>query len=491
MSDADVSSSNPDRLWYGPAYQDMLTLHPITSPTHMRSVHLFVKHRESQFFRKRVQILTDIVDGMCRSLPRGKGAPVTELSAYTCNTTKASDTACSSNTRAKVTTELLPKPFLPQDKSEVTPWQSLRDATLYISSSVQPATELGGELDQELSYVVKKAVERINMQEEEAVKLQGVDSGFLRYRGSQGREYALNLLLFNKHGTFKRRVEVLRPHQPELIFQPLPFSAASVQVVNFVVPLSHVTERFTEFLKMYERICLALSESCRLVLSVFGDEDLRHIKESVALLGARYPSGLFKIVSSNEAFSRARALHLGLSALNSTDLAFLCDVDMTIVDASFLQNCRQNTLRGQRVYYPEFFKYYNMDYAYRFKRKPSLLPIKRRHGHWATYSYGMACLYKSDYDRTPGFDTSIVGWGEEDVDLFSKLLQTGIEVLKAPEPLLFHRYHEKVCSKSLGPVQLSHCASSRSEGLADRMELAVYVFYLEEKCGISKRPLWS
>lgn len=258
--------------------------------------------------------------------------------------------------------------------------------------------------------------------------------------------------------------------------------------MNFVVPLTHVTERFTEFLKMYEQICLATAESCRLVVSVLGRKDISHIKQSIAELEVKYPKGLFKIVvsSSGKLFSRARALHFGLSALNGSDLAFLCDADMRITNKHFLDNCQQNAIQGKRVYYPEVFLYYDMNYAYRFDRKPAQFAITRRHGHWGTYGYGMVVLYKSDYNQTTGFDISNEGWGGEDEDLFQKLVKTNLAVLKAPEPLLYHRYHERVCDHNLGAAKMAAYQSSRSKLLADRMQLADYVRYLEQKCGVTK-----
>ena len=103
----------------------------------------------------------------------------------------------------------------------------------------------------------------------------------------------------------------------------------------------------------------------------------------------------------------------------------------------------------------------------------------------------MVCIFKSDYGRSGGFDLTITGWGGEDVDFFERVLAAEIDVLKAPEPSLSHRYHEKTCSLSLSPSQFAMCVSSRSEGLADRMQLAEYVYYLEDQYGVGNRSLWT
>ena len=490
MNVVHATSVSLDRMWYSTAFKDMLTqrtsfrdmltLHPVQTRAHMKLVHLFVKDREAQSLKKQSQVLTNIVEGMCSSILQDSVEPA--VTANICNTT-----AGAHHTSRGRASQLFQKPFALQSSSEVTPWVSFSDKTVYTGTSVQPATRITCEMEVELAYVAEKAVQHINMFQEEEVKLRSIQSGYVRYRGSQGREYILDLQLANRYGNSKQHVEILRPHEPVLMFKEVPVLSRP-EVVNFVVPLTHVTERFAEFLKMYEHICLATAESCRLVLSVLGKKDLSHIKQSIAELEAKYPKGLFKIVvsSSSKLFSRARALHFGLSALNGSDLAFLCDADMRITNKHFLDNCRQNAIQGKRVYYPEVFLYYDMSYAYRFDRKPAQFAITRRHGHWGTYGYGMVVLYKSDYDQTTGFDISNEGWGGEDEDLFQKLVKANLEVLKAPEPLLYHRYHERVCDHNLGAAKMAACQSSRSELLADRMQLADYVRYLEQKCGVTK-----
>ena len=125
-----------------------------------------------------------------------------------------------------------------------------------------------------------------------------------------------------------------------------------------------------------------------------------------------------------------------------------------------------------------------MDYVYHFKRKPRKYTIKREHGHWVVYGYGMVCIFKSDYTAVGGFDTSIVGWGGEDVKLFDRVTSYGLEILKAPDPSLRHHYHDKVCSTSLNAFQFAMCTSSREESLADKEQLGEYVLNLENQLGI-------
>ena len=49
-------------------------------------------------------------------------------------------------------------------------------------------------------------------------------------------------------------------------------------------------------------------------------------------------------------------------------------------------------------------------------------------GHWRNYGFGMACMYNIDYHSVGGFNTNIVGWGGEDVDLYKKHVRSPLQV---------------------------------------------------------------
>ena len=85
-------------------------------------------------------------------------------------------------------------------------------------------------------------------------------------------------------------------------------------------------------------------------------------------------------------------------------------------------------------------------------------------------------MYKSDYTLVGGMDTAVQGWGDEDVQFFQKVIRRRLDVLRAPDPALSHRWHEKQCPKSLTSSQYKHCLSSQRENLADRKELAAYIY---------------
>ncbi len=321
-----------------------------------------------------------------------------------------------------------------------------------------------------LSKAVVSASESYGRQ----LKFKRLLNGWVRHNPFRGSEYIVDCLFSDVYmRTVTRRVSLVRPLASNYI--TLKDSPETLTTVNFVVPLSNVNDRFTEFMTMYEKIALESDRNVRLVLAVYGAEDVKFVENELKQYQDKYPGASFIVARGQGQFSRAKALHLGMTQLQSDELAFMCDIDMS-VDASFIDRCRRNTIRGKRVYYPEFFKLYNLDYVYRDGKYPDKVGMDRKHGHWAYYSFGMLCIYKSDYLNVGGMNTNIVGWGEEDVKFFEKVVRKKLDVLRAPDTGLSHRWHEKVCSKNLPKTQYMHCLSSQSENLADRNELATYIF---------------
>ncbi len=249
--------------------------------------------------------------------------------------------------------------------------------------------------------------------------------------------------------------------------------------ITFLVPISHVTDRLEEFFTMYEQVALAENEITILALVVFGKEDVKHCNSKANALSIKYPNAKFIIIEGSGQFARAKALDIGMKALDSNSLVFICDVDMN-VDQSFLNRCRKNTIKGQQVYYPEVFKWYNKDYVYKFRMRPLRQQIARDTGQWAHYAYGMVCIYQSDYIVTGGFDTKIVGWGGEDVKFYENILKANLQVIRAPDPSITHRWHDKKCYYN-DHKRYQDCLHSKAEALADKRELARYIFEIEER----------
>lgn len=366
-----------------------------------------------------------------------------------------------------------PHNLIPENQS----WQTIKSDTIYSEDSELAAVRVSPSLSSELNLFVAHAIYQINSQELTELIFKKLTTAMIRYNGADGREVILDLELLNlQNKTVHRRVQFQRP-PGEIV------SVAEVgdynAAVHVIVPISNVKGRFSAFLKAYIT-STKHQRHIKLILVVYGRKEFKH----VSLLVAKYTKNTYyadiTILKGVGEFSRGRAMDQGLSKLENGHLAFLCDVDITI-DDTFWNRCKLNAVQGKRVYYPVFFSLYNMEYVYHKKIKPDGFWISREHGHWVWYSYGMVCIYKSDYLASGGFDTTIVGWGGEDTDFFEKVLKAKLEVIKAPDPSLIHRWHPKDCSPFLNPQQYYDCLGSKAEALAGKKELAEYIFHQEEQ----------
>eukprot|EP00731_Ephydatia_muelleri_P037297 Em0438g2a len=341
---------------------------------------------------------------------------------------------------------------LPPPQHDVTPtfqpWQTITSNTVYSEDTELPAVRVSPALSSELNLLIANALYQINTQESPALEFKKLGSAMVRYNAATGREAILDIELWNsRNETLTRRVHFRRPPGDIISIRETDDYNATVHVI---VPISNVEERFRLFLKSYLS-STRRQPHAKLILVVYGQEEFTHVGLLVAQYTRNRRDTSITILRGVGEFARGRAMDQGINILANNHLAFLCDVDITI-DDDFWNRCRMNAIQGKRVYYPVFFSLYNMDYAYHNKIKPNGFWVSREHGHWVWYSYGMVCIYKSDYLASGGFDTSIVGWGGEDTDFFERVRRRAkLEVIKAPDPSLIHRWHSKHCSASLKP----------------------------------------
>ena len=337
---------------------------------------------------------------------------------------------------------------------------------------------------QEVEMALFEAVQAASMITGNRLVLRDFTGGYVRHDAFNGNEYIIDGI-FSKPGffqeVFSRRIHLSRPFSAQYAVNYVKL-LRKAEKVHFVVPISNGIQKLALFLHNYEEKFLAKNENTSLTLAVHGNTTIAYAKEVTWKLLDKYPIAAdITIITVKGKFSRGRALNAAIDHLRQDNLVFICDVDM-ILDTNFISRCRSNTKRGKKVYYPEFFKLYNDKYMFRTSADTSAgvhrSGINRQTGHWAYYSYGMVCIYKSDYDAINGFDQSLEGWGGEDVQLVEKIISYGLEVFRAPDTGLMHRWHKKDCK--ITDNQYRECLWSKSENLADKLDLARLAFSIEE-----------
>lgn len=119
------------------------------------------------------------------------------------------------------------------------------------------------------------------------------------------------------------------------------------------------------------------------------------IAAGVTLLAVRGDAG--------GAFSRAVALREAARLVPVTGLMMFMDVDIP-PSVTALSNCARNAVLGQQVYFPIFYSLY---------AGRSGLGVGS--GTWRMYSYGVACLFRWDFERVGGWagaERTYRGWGK-------------------------------------------------------------------------------
>lgn len=440
----------------------------------MHFVHHLYKKEELESYKERATSLASALHEQCAATIQ----PLSAQQDSSCDFSicPADSTAGNCPKSGIVTTPS--KSFPSMTRFDYQAWEHFDGMQLYNHHTIHPAHSLRACRDRrhELQVILGKVVQAASEQYGRHLRFKRLVNGYVRHNPVRGNEYIVDAQFTdykNPRVAIETRVSLLRPLAANYL--PIPDNNKVDTTIHFIVPMSNVNERFKHFMENYEDVVLKPRENANLLLSVYGAEDVKYVRSVLQPYSETYPTANMIVIEGQGEFSRSRALNLGMMQLRLEDLAFLCDVDMDI-SSPFLNRCRRNAIMGKRVYYPEFFKMYNMDYVYYNRPKPDRYMIKRSHGHWTFYSFGMLCIYKSDYHMVGGLNTNIVGWGEEDVNFFEQVLRRRLEVLRAPDTALRHRWHEKFCPSSLNENQYKHCLSSRGENLADRIELATFIY---------------
>ncbi|XP_060917266.1 chondroitin sulfate synthase 3 [Labrus mixtus] len=414
--------------------------------------------------------------------------------------------------------------YRPNERSDVIEWDFLTGRHIYSAvENKMSRHNLGNVFRTALEDIILQVMEMINENSKtrgRVIDFKEIQYGYYRVDPIHGAEYILDLLLlYRKHKGRKITVPVRRhaylqqsfsrpffTETEELDVSELvaainsesqsqsflpnslkflsPFqvyeSTAEVweqsqRKVNILVPLSGRYDTLMRFMENFEKVCLIPKQNVKLSLILVDGESNpsggRHV-QLIKDYHKKYPKADLSIIPMTGNFSRGLALELGSAQLDNNTLLFFCDVDL-IFNGDALQRCRDNTVQGRQVYFPVVFSQYNPKIVYP-ERTPreSKFVLTKKSGFWRDYGFGIACVFKSDLLKTGGFDTSILGWGLEDVDLFTKVINSGLKVLRSQEPGIVHVYHPVHCNSSLEQKQYKMCLGSKASTFASTMQLA-------------------
>lgn len=261
--------------------------------------------------------------------------------------------------------------------------------------------------------------------------------------------------------------------------------------VHILVPLSGRYDAFLRFMHNFEKVCLVSQQNVKLSVVLVESDGPAHSphEQLIQEYLRRHPKADIDLIPMTGNFSRGLALEVGSALLHNDTLLFFCDVDLMFTGDA-LQRCRDNAVLGERAYFPIVFSQYDPRVVYAEQGRgeergrgeehrqnggehgENQFVFTRKSGFWRDYGFGVTCIYKGDLVHAGGFDTSILGWGLEDVDLFSRVVSSGLQVLRSQEPGIVHVHHTVHCNASLEQKQLRMCLGSRASTFGSAHQLA-------------------
>ncbi|XP_052100171.1 chondroitin sulfate synthase 1-like [Mytilus californianus] len=405
--------------------------------------------------------------------------------------------------------------YKPKVRDEVLTWDFL-SKSIMSHRNLNPKRGINKPLKHALEDNINQVLQIMNKnarQKGRTIDYKDLWYGYRRVSPLYGADYILDLLLtYRKHKGRKMTVPVRRHaylHQTfgevEFIEDPAtassnieykasnsPFTFSSLgqggkssEIIHFILPLAGKVPVFKRFMQNYEEVCLKTKEATQLHIVVFNSEsDSSSIKSLISIVGQyqkRYGGSDIEVIYADGPFARARALDLGMSQLNEDSLLFFIDVDI-LFDRDALLRIRYNTIKDIQVYYPIVFSQYD----------PSLIcsnsdscDIKWTNftsdlGYWRSFGYGIVSTYKRDLISVGGLDTSIKGWGKEDVDLYTKFVESNLTLYRSIDPRLVHAFHQVICDAKLNDVQYQMCIGSKASSFGSQWQLSNIVFSIPD-----------
>lgn len=457
-----------------------ITLHPIKQPAYMYRIHSYFYGLHSQNLRyNSINLYREILD-MENLLPDAK---------FFGN----SDALLQFNTSILGMKPVLNK-FTPANKEETLVWDFISDS-FYSASSLNPKRRLESFQRVAVNDVVMEVMEIINKyskQRGRIIDFKEILYGYVRENPLYGVDYILDMFLtYKKYRGKKMTVPVRRHAYLQKAFSQLEFKEIYSEnsnpshpdplksYVNIIVPLYGRLENFKRFLKNIESVCFQAEEKVHLTVILY-ESDQEEVSESKLVfedLVRRYPTYDLRLIDAVGPFSRANALEIGSKAFPLDSLLFFLDVDI-VLDFGVMDRVRLNTIKSQQVYFPVVFSEYDPEYLENDSEMPLL---SEERGYWRQFGYGIVSIYHSDLINVGGFDTSIQGWGKEDVDLYSKVVRSNLTVLRAADPGIVHIFHPIFCSPELEDLQYEMCWGSKLSSLSSQKTLARIILSNRQK----------
>lgn len=475
-----------------------ITLHPIKEPAHQYRVHNYILGQHISSLRHKSLLLHRELRSLDNLLGE-KYSSASDKLGYQASLMK----------------------FVPTEEEDVLDWEFFT-RPIYSASDFNPKRGMPGHLRTGLDDIILQTLQMVNSNSRQRgrnIDFKEILYGYRRINPFFSSDYILDLLLiFRKHKGRRMTVpvrrhaylqqnfgaiEFLEDLYPSYIEKQSPHSSStypfahlftnskspertnldkSQEVIHIILSLSGRYETFRRFMQNYEKVVLNRKEKVRLNIVLFDSPDEMALQKTINLImhyQQQYGANRIELIEANGPFSRAKALKLGSSDTKPNTLLFFMDVDI-VIGKDVFQRVRLNTRQSIQVYFPIVFSQYDPE---PFCENSSLdkcvtdyQNFQDDYGSWRQFGFGIASVYKTDLEAVGGFDTSIQGWGKEDVDLYQKFLNSNLTIFRSVDPGLYHAFHPVSCDPALEPAQYQMCLGSKASGFRSTQQLSK-IFY--------------
>eukprot|EP00051_Salpingoeca_urceolata_P017607 m.241709 g.241709 ORF g.241709 m.241709 type:complete len:741 (+) comp19004_c0_seq2:1488-3710(+) len=374
---------------------------------------------------------------------------------------------------------------------EVLDWEAIDSKFVYSYKRYWQVMKHVGATKIELKQVVESA-RKILEKEGPEYKYYNWEHGRMRLNPLRGIEYSLDFAYHTKLGEGRyaisrkyRRVEILRPFADKLVLMDNAQPDIFQRPLYMIIPLSGRANMFSVFMESLKTSALFRRHPPLHVTVVYfhdGSKQSDSAKKTVRDILHKFEKLyrlVWRLITRQDTFSRGAALEAGANAIRKSTydkgkdaVMLFVDVDMKM-SSNFFYRCRANPIAGKRAYFPIVFSQYH-------NQPPT---VHHNHGAWRNYGLGMACMYVSDFIKLGGFSKKISGWGKEDVDLYDRLVKQGkIEVIRAIDQGLIHKWHPKHCDRAtLTSGQYDDCLGSMADWEGSKKTLGIEAMKLRTK----------
>jgi len=441
--------------------QHALTIHPLKQPENMENMAVKVASSKRTELRTRALKARVMAARLAEDLPSGSVPEV----------------------------EMLDSDLLGNLSVLKGPWDLILNHQLYSVKAGGARRKVPQHLAEGLTRVVGHVLDVINAEASDKgriIEFRDLFYAYVHTDPKYGLTYILDLLLLYKRYKgnkmtvkVRRHVYVRQPFLPlvAMLEEQQESNPPSVPVlsgdgglgvaqdtrqsVTIIVPVAGEKKIpvVRRFLENYEKEVLSQLQPARLVMVVFmeeeGDTQMEAaVREGTEALESNYPGYDFTVTVLSMAFNRGLGMMAGIKLCVDLELLLLIDIDIQF-SGEALDLVRSFSKPGEQVYFPIVYSMFKGE----------------REGYWRDFGFGIMSAYKQDLERVQGFNTSIVGWGKEDVDLYERFLSTNISIFRSPTPHLVHRYHPVTCSPTLPTTQAAMCKSSKASNYLPLGEL--------------------